>query len=231
MIQLQRLADLGNTPGVQHHDLVGQRHRFHLIVRHVNHGALQTLVQTRNLNAHLHPQRGVEVRQRLVEQEHVRFRHQRTADRHPLTLPAGQRFWPPVEQVSQLQHFRHLIDPLADFRFLGTGQLQAERHVVGHRQVRIQRIGLKHHANAALGRRHLIHAFIADHQVARGDVLQPGNHAQQCRFAAARRPDKHHKLTVIYRQIDVFGNHSFAEGLINAAQYDASHALLPCFRS
>lgn len=49
-------------------------------------------MQTGDLNAHLHPQRGVEVGQRLIKQEYLRLRHQRAANRHPLTLPPDSAF-------------------------------------------------------------------------------------------------------------------------------------------
>jgi len=57
------------------------------------------------INAHLHAQRGVEVRQRLVEQENRRLGHQRAANGDALTLAAGERFRAAIQQVSQLQHF------------------------------------------------------------------------------------------------------------------------------
>jgi predicted dehydrogenase len=43
--------------------------------------------------------------------------------------------------------------------------------------MRIKRIGLEHHGDAALGRRHVVHAFAIDQQLAAGDRLEPGDHA------------------------------------------------------
>ena len=42
-----------------------------------------------------------------------------------------------LEQMRQLQHFRGVIDALLDLRFIGAGQFQAKRHVVGHRKMRV----------------------------------------------------------------------------------------------
>jgi len=46
---------------VHHHDAVGQRHGFHLVVRHVKGRSTHPAVQTRDFQPHFHPQRGVEV--------------------------------------------------------------------------------------------------------------------------------------------------------------------------
>ena len=48
-------------------------------------------MQPLDLDPELGAQLGVEVRQRLVEQEHVDVAHQRPADRHALALAAGER--------------------------------------------------------------------------------------------------------------------------------------------
>ena len=102
VVQLQRFTHLRHTAGIQHHDFVGEGHRFHLIVGDVNHRAAKTLVQTGDFNAHLDAQGGIQVRKRFIEQEHARFGHQRTANRHTLTLTTGKRFWFTLQQVGQL---------------------------------------------------------------------------------------------------------------------------------
>ncbi len=128
--------------------------------------------------------------------------------------------------MRQLQHFRGMIDSLLDLRFLGAGQFQTERHVVGHGEMRVQRVGLEYHADAAFGRRYLVHAAVTDHQIAGGDIFQTGNHAQQGGFAAAGRTDKDHKFPVIDLQIDVFGDRCLAVGFAYITQCHARHELL-----
>lgn len=88
VIQHGRAADLLHIARRQHDDLVGQRHGFDLIVRHVDHRGLQLVVQTREFEAHFHAQRGVQIRQGFVEQEHFRLARNRAADCNPLTLTA-----------------------------------------------------------------------------------------------------------------------------------------------
>ncbi len=80
-----------------------QRHGFDLVVRDVDDGRLEPLVQQLDLGAHFHAQLGVQVGQRLVEQEQRRVARDRPAHRHPLALAAGELRRLAVEQVLHLQ--------------------------------------------------------------------------------------------------------------------------------
>ena len=71
-------------------DLVGHGHRLDLVVRDVDGGRAEPLVQLLDLGAHGDAQLGVEVRQRLVEEEHLRIAHDRAAHRDALALAAGE---------------------------------------------------------------------------------------------------------------------------------------------
>ena len=71
---------------------------------------LQLLVQARDLDAHLHAQVGVEVGQRLVEEEHLRMAHDGAADGDALTLAARKVLRGAVEQRFELEDARRLVD-------------------------------------------------------------------------------------------------------------------------
>ena len=90
VVELERRADLLDAAVAHHDDLVGHRHRLDLVVRDVDRGRLQPLVQFLDLGAHRHAQLGVEVGERLVEQEHLRVAHDRAAHRDALALAAGE---------------------------------------------------------------------------------------------------------------------------------------------
>ena len=70
-IEFERRPDLLDAAIVECDDPVGQRHRFDLVVRDVDHGGPEFAVQPLDLEPHLHAQRCIEVRQRFVEQEHL----------------------------------------------------------------------------------------------------------------------------------------------------------------
>ena len=89
--------------------------------------------------------------------------------------------------------------------------LEAEAHIVPDRQVRIERIGLEHHGDAAVGRRHDGHVGAVDQHAARGRVLQPGDDAQQRGLAAARRADEDDELAVVDLEVDALQHVDLAE--------------------
>ena len=88
LVEIDRRADLLDAAGAQHHDPVGHGQGLGLIVRHVDHGVAEHLVQLRQLDAHLHAQLGIEIAERLVEQEHLRVAHDGAADGDALALAA-----------------------------------------------------------------------------------------------------------------------------------------------
>ena len=91
---------------MQHHDLVGHGHGLDLVVGDIDHRVAELLVQLGDLHPHLHAQRRVEVRQRLVEQEDLRLAHDGPPDGDPLPLPARQLPRPPVQKLVDLQELR-----------------------------------------------------------------------------------------------------------------------------
>ena len=56
--------------------------------------------------------------------------------------------------------------------------------------MRKQRVGLEHHRGAPLDRRQSGDVLAADHDLAGGRLLVPGNHPQDRRLAAAGGPEK-----------------------------------------
>ena len=103
-------------PALQHHDLVGHGHGLDLIVGDVDHGGAEPLVELCELDPHLHPELGVEVRERLVEEENAGLADDGTADGDALALAARELRRLPVEERLDLEDARHVGDALADHR-------------------------------------------------------------------------------------------------------------------
>ncbi len=112
VVELERRADLLDPAVLHHDDLVGHRHRLDLVVRDVDRRRLQALVQRLDLGAHRDPQLGVEVRQRLVEQEDLRVAHDRAPHRDALALPARELARVAMQVVVEVQDLRRLRDAL-----------------------------------------------------------------------------------------------------------------------
>ena len=89
-IDLERRAELLQPPAVDDRDLVGQRQRLGLVVRDIDEGDAGAALQLLQLRAHALAQLGVEIGQRLVEQQDVGLDHEAARQRDALLLAAGQ---------------------------------------------------------------------------------------------------------------------------------------------
>ncbi len=145
-----RRVDLLEETVAQDGHPIAEGHRLHLVVRDVDGGGPQALVQTSELRPHLHPKLGVQVGERLVHQEGDGFADHRPAHRHALALTARERRRLPLEQVLDREHLRHLsgLPPALVLRH--PAELQAERDVLLDRHVRIQGVVLEHHRDVPL---------------------------------------------------------------------------------
>src|SRR5262249_29974007 len=108
-----------------------------------------------------------------------------------------------------------------DLRYAAVAQ--AEGEVVAHAHMRIERVVLEHHGDVAILRLQMVHHPVADGDGAAADVLQPGNHAQRGRLAAAGRSDQHDELAVLDREVEVRHGDDVAVALAHIAEDEASH--------
>src|SRR5262245_35209677 len=92
---------------------------------------------------------------------------------------------------------------------------------------RLAGVVLEHHRTVALLRRQPIDHTIADADFAAGDVFESGDHPEQGRFAATRRPDQHDEFAVAYGNVDAVNDGGRAKGLTHVADCDRSHSFLP----
>ncbi len=108
IVEIERSAHLLDDAVMHDDDLVGHGHGLDLVVGHVDGGGLEALVQFLDLGAHLHAQLGVEVGQRLVEEEHLRIAHDGAAHGDALALAAGELARIALEQLFEAQDARRL---------------------------------------------------------------------------------------------------------------------------
>ncbi|MNV31037.1 hypothetical protein D3C71_1223260 [compost metagenome] len=145
----------------------------------VDHRRLQRVVQLGDFQPHGAAQRRIEVGERLVKQERLRFAHDGAADGDALALAAGQLRGPAFEIIGEVEDAGGIVDLLVDDSLVELGHLQREGDVVPDAHMRIERIGLEHHGKAALGRGLFGGVVAVDDYSAAGDVFQPGDQAQQ----------------------------------------------------
>ncbi len=157
---------------------VAQGHRLDLVVGDVDGRRAQPLVQARELGAHRGAQLGVEVRQRLVEQERPRLAHQRAADRDALALAARELRRAAAHQGLQAEHRRQLVHAPRHLLARRAALAQAEGEVLAHAHVRIQRVVLEDHRDVAVRRGDRGHVAVPDHDA-------PGARPSRARRSAA----------------------------------------------
>ncbi len=157
-------------------------------------------MQFADLEPHLHAQRRVEVGERLVEQERLRLAHDGAADRDALALAAGELARLAVEIVGQVERGRGLADLLVDHVLRRLRHLEREGDVVAHAHMRIERVGLEHHREAALRGPDVGRVLAVDQDLAGGDVLEAGDQAQQRGLAAAGGADEDDEFAVLDRR-------------------------------
>ena len=142
VVEQLRLGDLLEHAGAHHRDAVAHRHRLDLVVRHVDRRRLELLLELRDVRAHLYAQLRVEVRKRLVHEEDLRAADDRAAHRDALPLTAGQLLRLAVELLRQVEHLRRPRHALVDLVLRLLAQAKAERDVLEHRQMRVERVVL-----------------------------------------------------------------------------------------
>ena len=225
LVALERRSQLPEVAVLHHRDAVTHRHRLDLVVGDVDGRRTEALLELRDLGAHLHPQLGVEVGERLVEEEHRRLADDRPTDRDPLPLAAGELARLALEQVGDVEDLRRLGDEPFDLGGRRLADAQAEVDVLAHRHVGVERVVLEHHRDVAVLRRQVVDDPAADRDRAAGDLLEAGHHPQRRRLAAARRTHQHHELVVADLEIELPDDGHVAVSLRDAVEDDRCH---PC---
>ena len=189
----------------------------------VDGGGTHLLMHAFDLGTHLHAQLGIEIRQRLVEQKDLRVAYDRAAHGHALALAAGKLPRLALEQFGDVEDAGGLLHAACDLVLRVALQSQPERHVLVHGHVRVERVVLKHHGHVAVLRRHVVDHLAVDRDFAGADLLEPGDHAQRRRLAAAGWPDQHHEFLVRDVEIDAAHRLGIVEALDHLAQRDLGH--------
>jgi len=181
-------------------------------------------VQPGELGPHLHAELGIEIRERLIEEKHLRLADDRPPQRHPLPLAAGEFPGSAGEEVLDRKGCRSVGHAAVDLRPGRAAHLEAERHVFLHREVGVEGVVLKHHRDVAVAGSDVVDEAIADADLAAGHLLEAGHHAERGRLAAPRWTDEHEELAVGDVERDAAdGMKALGVALVEVANGDSGH--------
>ena len=183
LIDFARRSDLVDPAVVEDRDAVGHAHRLLLIVRDIEHGHAEALLDLLDLDLHLKAQILVERAQRLVHQHDRRVEDDRARERDALLLAARELMRMAVAEAAEPHQLERPPHPLGDRAVRPAPRAQWKRDVLEHAQMRKYRVVLKHHAKAAFLRRHRCDVLAVEQDCAPVGPDEPGDHHQRRRLA------------------------------------------------
>ena len=181
---------------------------------------IKLLLQLADLFAHAAAQVGVEVAQRLVEQQHFRLEDQRARQRHALLLAAGDLIDIAIVEPRQIHHRQRFLHARFHFGARNAEHLQAIADVLPQRHMREQGIRLKHHADVTLLDGTMGHVFTINAYLPVARLFQPGDQAQNGGLAAAGRAEQRHHLPPWDGERDVIDYRVAAEPFGDVTQFN-----------
>jgi hypothetical protein len=137
-------------------------------------------------------------------------------------MVVSSRWW--SRAISARDRLGRLVDPTLDLRLGDLAQLQPEREVLANRHVRVERVALEDHRDVAILGRDIVDDAVADAERSAGDLLEPGDHPEAGRLAAARRPDQDHELAVADLEIEVLDGLEIAVELVDVFERHSRHS-------
>ena len=215
-----------NTTIIQNRNLIGDSHRFLLIVRNDDGGDARFLLYAADFVADFNLEACIQIAHRFVEQQHVRLLDQRTRHGNALLLTAGKLGRLAFQQVLDLQHLGNLAHLFIPLGFLHTLLLEREGDVVDDLQMRIQCVGLKDHADIAVLGLKLGYILIAEKDFAGGRFQQTGNAVERRRLAAAGRAEQRDEGGILKDEIDAVQRDGLRVVFL-AEIFNANHMPLP----
>ena len=187
---------------VHDRDPVRERERLFLIMRDVDEGHPDFLLQGDQLELHPLLELGIESCQRLIQQQQARPVDQRPRYGHALTLATGQLVRKALLHAEQRNIVERFMHPGSDL--LGRHAVHPEREgdVLRHGHVGKQGVALEHGVDVAILRRDPGHVLAIEENAATVGLVEARDHAQQRGLAAAGGSEEGEELASLDGQAD-----------------------------
>jgi len=208
---------------VHHRDAVGDGERLLLIVRYVERRDAELFLQLADLAAHLDAELGVEIGERLVEQQHLGLDDEAAGDRDALELAARELMRPALLVALEMDEGESARHPLADLGGRHASRLQAVGDVAGDGVVGENRVVLEHHAGVAPVRRQPVDARRTEMNAAGIELAESRDHAQKRGLAAPGGTEQGEELAVGDIERDAAHGVHGAEAAVDRGDADGGH--------
>ena len=182
---------------------VGHGQGLILVVSDHHGGDAESTLELTDLDADFLPELAVEVRQGLVQEQHLGGDDDRPRQGDALLLASRELAWQTVGEVLEPDQSEGLGDPAAALGRCHPTRLQPEGDVLDGRQVWKERVALKDHAGVAtVGGEPGDVPSPQDDSPGRG-LDEPGDHAERCRLAATAGPEQDDQLGLLDDEVEV----------------------------
>ena len=227
VVDVLRRTQLLDHAAVHQRDRIGHGHRLELVVRDVHGGRLEAVVQRAQLAAHHLAELRVQCAERLVEQERQGLADDRAAQRDALAVAARESRHRAVQEIGDPQNPCRLLDALP--YLVAPHALTSQRigDVRAHVHVRVEREELEHERDVALRRPLEGHVLAAQHNAPGRRQLEPRDHPERRRLAAARGPEQAEEIAVAHGEGRVAHRGEPGEGLVQMLDTNFGHRATP----
>jgi hypothetical protein len=172
---------------VHHGDPVAHREGLVLVVGDVDRCQPELALDRDQLGSNADSQLGIQVREGLVQQQHLGIHDQGSCQGDTLLLPAAELAGEALLETGETQELQGVRHALGCALAADTCQAQSVADVFGNAHVGEQGVILKDHRRFASMHGDVVHAAVADEDVAGVGLVKPSQHAQGGGFAAAGR--------------------------------------------
>ena len=179
IIEFHRFTDLLDHTVLHDNNAVRHCHSLHLIMCYIDRSSADLSVKLADLCSHADTKFCVKIGQRLIHQEYFRILNDRTSQRYPLALSAGEVFRLSVTVLLQSQDIDRPVHLLLDLVCRHLHILQAVSYILLYRHMRVQSIVLKYHGDSSVSWCHLIDFLPIYVELASCNLLKPCDHSQR----------------------------------------------------
>jgi hypothetical protein len=190
VIQFERRSELLDRAVIHQTDAIGQRERFLLIVSHENDRRAGLPVDPLDLDLHGLAELAVERRERFIHQDQRRLIDKASSQRDALLLAARQFVRKALAELFKPDHVERTGNLRCGHPVRLPAHLQRKCDVLLHRQMREERVVLKHDADIALVGLQIGLIAAVDDQPTAARLHEARDELQQRRLAGARRSKK-----------------------------------------